>query len=650
VAGTYTFLVTATLAGVTRSMPLTVTCSPAPFYLQPFAASQVSVAAGQTLQFPAYLWHDDTFFKFVNSTDTDPTYEGNTSLSVSGAPAGLTVAFGNPTPTGLASSPLQVSAAPTLAAGTYPVTLTATRLDMNNLSTSASRTLTVVVTAAAGSPTLWFQNAEWGQTVVAPNLKLVAGKKALLRAQLLADRPGATAPVITAAIYDSSNVLKDTVTLAGPATVPTTVTEGDLPTAAANSASSYAAILPASDVFQGMQVVLQGLGITSQALTPAVDSGRTLAFEAVPIIVGGTAPQLPDDATLKTGILAFWPFTDVSITHRATYTTSTVVPQPTDSNGMEAGWIQLLGELASLRVLDASTSDYYGFFNPGIVFNKQVTSSIVGLSYLGDGAGLGIDQATAANFVNSDTPEDLATLVMVHELGHAFNLNHAPAGGAGSPQLNYPYAGAAIGTWGYDPVAGALYDPTSHDDVMSYSGKAHWVSDWDYISAMAYLEAKAGVAGSQIPATSVQSHAADQWVVSGWIGPDGQPHLAPMVRANVRSVEPVAGAHSLVLTSASGSRTVPFSAAQVDDLPTGYRTFSFTVPAGEELTAAEARVGGVAASAKGVAQAAPSIKRLPTAWPRAPRRWKPQRPTAAWCCARPPAPCTWNGTPACTRT
>ena len=252
--------------------------------------------------------------------------------------------------------------------------------------------------------------------------------------------------------------------------------------------------------------------------------------------------------------------------------------------------------MASLRIVDGSASNYYGFFNPSLP--AKFTESIVGLSLLGDGVGLGIDETTASLFQNEDPSLDQATTIMVHEEGHAFNLNHAPAGGAAYPQLNYPYynyqasasGGAVIGSWGFDPVAQAAYNPAAYFDVMSYATASHWVSDWDYLGALGFMGER------ETPPASLGSigrtAATDQWVVSGLVRPDGQVRLMPLLRAVCAEAPPRAGDLNLVLKSANATRTIAFTATPLPDLPAGYRHFSFTVPASEELTSAEVRIPG----------------------------------------------------------
>ena len=598
-AGTYSFLITGTVLGVTHTLPVLVTYSPYPFSLQSPLSSTVTILQGQTLTFPLYLWHNDAYFGTTTpNPGTDPTYVGNTSLTAT-APSGLTIGFSNTNPTGLASVPFSITASPILSTGSYTVTLQATRSGAGGVTgifvSALPLSLTVNVNSSS-TPTLWIQNVEWGQSVVAPNLRLVGGKPALLRVQLLADRSGVTAPTVTATIKSQNGTTVDTATLRGPATVPMTVNEGDLPSTTSASASTYTAILPAADIQPGMQVTI-AVGALSQTLSPSVDPGYTLNLMAVPITCQAVAPILPADSVMSQELTAFWPVKSVNVTHRAPYTTSTVIPPPgadplTDTSG--DGWIQLLLEMASLRIVDGSTANYYGFFNPSLP--STFTESIVGLSLLGDGTGIGIDETTADLFQNNDPALDLATTIMVHEEGHAFNLNHAPAGGAGYPQLNYPYynfqasanGGAVIGSWGFDPVAQTAYDPTKYFDVMSYATATHWVSDWDYLSALGFMGENENPPVN-LGAAVVSESATEQWVVSGWVRPDGQVRLSPLLRVACAQASPKSGELKLILKSASATRTVSFSATQVPDLPAGYKHFTFTVPVTDELTSAEVR-------------------------------------------------------------
>lgn len=585
-AGTYSFLLTGSYLGLTHTMPMLVTYSPSPFSLQPALSSTVTLAQGQSLAFPCYLWHNDAYFGTTTPTDgTDPLYVGSTELAVSGNPSGLSVGFANANPTGLASVPLQISAASSLAPGSYPVTLQATRVGAATVP-AAPLVLTVNVASSSASPTLWIQNVEWGQSVVSPYLRLVGGKPALLRVQLMADRAGVAAPAVTATIQSQSGATLDSRTLVGPATLPTAVVEGDLPGAARASGSTYTVVLPAADIQPGMQVTIQA-GTLSQTLSPSVDPGTTLNLTVVPVYCQGVAPVLPADGVMSQKLSAFWPIQGVNLVHRAPYTTSTVIPQPstnplTDTSG--DGWAQLLSEMATLRLVDGSSANYYGFFNPGL--KKGFTQSIAGISLLGDGTGIGVDETTAALFQNDDPGLDLATTVMVHEEGHAFNLNHAPAGGAGAPQLNYPYAGAATGSWGFDPGTQTAYDPAATFDIMSYASNPHWVSDWDYVNALGFLgeKGKSPVGLGNVVAAAPLS---EQWVISGVVRPDGQVRLSPLMRVACVPAPPRAGDLRVVLTSATASRVQAFTATQVPDLPAGYRHFAFTVPAGEDLIRVE---------------------------------------------------------------
>ncbi|HSC87221.1 MAG TPA: M66 family metalloprotease [Polyangiaceae bacterium] len=66
-----------------------------------------------------------------------------------------------------------------------------------------------------------------------------------------------------------------------------------------------------------------------------------------------------------------------------------------------------------------------------------------------------------------------------HELGHNHGRDHAPNGGAGSPDEDFPYADGMIGVWGLDVGAAKLQNPANHYDFMGYDEPA-WTSDYTW--------------------------------------------------------------------------------------------------------------------------------------------------------------------------
>ena len=584
--GWYGFEVTATFWGITRTLPVVLTCAPAPFALLPPLNPTVSVNPGQILTFPLYLWHDDTFF--ANQGGPNPVYLGGTLLSVTGTlPSDLSVYFQDRDPTGQASAHLVVLAGPSVAPGAYPVLLNAVRDTGTGTVAAPPVPFEVVVTDPAAPPALWLQQVEWGQTVLAPNLRLVGGKPALLRVQIMADRAGVAAPPVTAKVTNAQGALLDTLTLSGPPQLPLVIREGDLPGVDGAAVSTFMATLPAADLQPGIQVTITAGGAGSWTVAPTVAPGADLALTLVPVVHKGVAPSLPPDAGITGTLLALWPLQTVTLGHRAPYTTATVLPQPGDAHDGE-GWAQLLGELASVRVVDGALSNYYGFLNPGI--EPTFSFGTNGISRIGGGVGLGIDLAQERWFQNPNAPRDLATMILAHELGHAFNLNHAPAGGAANPQLNYPYAQAALGSWGYDPATGQAYGPETLVDLMAYGPLPQWLSDWDYLNAMAFL-ATSGTTS----AAAGDAGAGAQWLASGWIDPAGQPHLLPLVRMTGPAQPPQDGPLHLALTTGATAQLIRFAAQAIPDLPEGHQVFAFTVPAGLALTRAEVRRPGIAA-------------------------------------------------------
>jgi hypothetical protein len=172
-----------------------------------------------------------------------------------------------------------------------------------------------------------------------------------------------------------------------------------------------------------------------------------------------------------------FPLDSVDVVVRTPYTTTLPALQSDDANG---SWRRLLAELDALRVAEASTRTYYG------VVKVPYTRGVAGIGYIGRPTAFGWDfPATASRYA-------------AHELGHTFGRLHAPCGGVQSfLDLDYPYADAAIGWFGYDRASGAII-PRTAPDLMSYCDN-EWVSDYTYEAVLSFRAAQSRVSsGTQL--------------------------------------------------------------------------------------------------------------------------------------------------------
>lgn len=151
------------------------------------------------------------------------------------------------------------------------------------------------------------------------------------------------------------------------------------------------------------------------------------------------------------------PIADMKVTVQDEYITSNDL---TDFNG----WQNLLREMKLKWDRE--------FYGNGYVYGAVVLppgSPIGGLGY--------INKWQAS--VGRPTPGTYA-----HELGHNMTLLHAPCGGAGGPDPQYPYDGGEIGVWGYDfHRPGVPLDPRQYKDLMGYCS-SDWVSDYHFHKSM----------------------------------------------------------------------------------------------------------------------------------------------------------------------
>lgn len=169
---------------------------------------------------------------------------------------------------------------------------------------------------------------------------------------------------------------------------------------------------------------------------------------------------------------AMYPITEIDIQVRN---------QPLDWNNTASsdgtGWSNLLDQVASLRNNDNAPFNnyYYGIFEPSSSAQSYCSGGCVaGLGFLGGPSDDWSHSAIGLGFTG-----DMAAETAVHELGHNHGRGHAPCGGVSGADNNYPYGGAALGSWGYNLLTGELYDPGSHVDMMSYCNPT-WISDYNF--------------------------------------------------------------------------------------------------------------------------------------------------------------------------
>lgn len=372
--------------------------------------------------------------------------------------------------------------------------------------------------------------AEWGQSVLKTDLRLVAAKPALLRVHLIGDRDGLPGS-LSGEVFRGSNRLGQ-LNFTGPDTLPTTINPAEL-------AQTYRALVPANWMVAGLEVRLQAdpsnqIAESNEAdnrltLAPAVGLGTVLPLTLVPVLQPGqsTQPTLPATDLLRDML----PVREVQATIRAPFSYGSTVSNTKDD------WGNLLSALRALRTSDGSSRYYYGVVRVGY------SSGIAGIGYIGFPVGAGWDFSSSA------------ARIMVHEIGHNLGRDHAPCNVLGDP--SYPYPGGSIGTWGYNVASGVLFNPTQYRDVMSYCNP-QWISDYSYSGMQGFLEARP-------PGVQSQSLGVAQEVllISGRIRGD-RVELNPIARVHAVLEPPRPGAYRLRLDTQGGVVEVAFQAEPVE--------------------------------------------------------------------------------------
>jgi hypothetical protein len=288
---------------------------------------------------------------------------------------------------------------------------------------------------------------------------------------------------------------------------------------------------------------------------------------------------------------------NIQVSGRAPYTLNSV----TDGVDTSGEWSSALSELETLRRTEAPTRQYYGLTKP------MVASGTAGIGYVNTTGA----SAVALSSMGWDSSRSTWLRTLTHEFGHNYTRRHAPCGGVGNPDANYPYAGGLLGaTPLFDVLADAVVSPASLPDVMGYcSGR--WFSDYNLREIQRFLESRATAPLiEKLAFPGDTADASEVLHVSGSIGLDGV-QLLPVLGARGRAVAQSQGDYLLRLRSASGGTfDVPFDAVLVDHAMPPQKHFHVTVPNPGPLIALEiVRGGSVIASRTASKPAAEVLRR-----------------------------------------
>jgi hypothetical protein len=194
------------------------------------------------------------------------------------------------------------------------------------------------------------------------------------------------------------------------------------------------------------------------------------------------------------------------------------------------------------------------------VVNPSYTSGVAGVGYISAAAAIGWDRLPSGGSVAA------------HEWGHNWAREHAPCGGAGNPDDNYPYTGGEIGVIGYDLVNDELKPAASHD-LMGYCNE-EWISDYTYKGVMAFRS-------NESPFVSGMREAIQPALLVWGRIENGRAVLEPTFRIVARpSLPRRPGPYRLEGRAADGARIfgLDFTPLEVADDPHGSRHFVFAVP------------------------------------------------------------------------
>ncbi len=387
--------------------------------------------------------------------------------------------------------------------------------------------------------------------------RLIAGRDALLRVFMTGDVANSAASGIRVTLHREDETVLDTMVLTERVGIPLEVDESTLE-------GSYNLLVPGEHIQDGTGMAIE---LDPMCGTPVAEGSQTRYPESGDTLLDVVAPQTfrqvfvptlminDPDYEVYTWLEGIGPNSEqMHLTRNLLPVSADLEVEVRDTFWTSAnlrtwsGWLTWLDEIQALNIQEGRRGYYYG---------------VIARPYFGL---LGIANFAVPWSVGIADPD-----TYTHEVGHNMNLRHAPCGGAGGPDPDYPHGGGRIGVWGYDNDNHELKDPSEYLDVMSYCEPV-WVSDYHFDRATTHrLDGDAGV----VLNGSVERR--DVLVVWGSVY-EGRLQLDPAILLRGPVEMPSApGPYTVEGLGPDGGRKFAFSFAP---LPTdhGGSTFVFFVP------------------------------------------------------------------------